>query len=203
MRPTRGLLAASLALFSLLAVACDRTGTNDNKNAPDAANWRSQIKGGSIEVGVLSAEGTPGLKILQQIADGMKSDYSGANVKLTFANTQARPAIEQRWRAGDPLDVDYGMFDGTNPALLDWADDGLLLDLKPYLDQQDPTTGKPWLDQFSPTIRKFMAHPQNGRIYAYRRSCRCTCCSTTRRSSSSSASTRRRRGTTFSPRPTS
>lgn len=151
------------ALASVVLAACDSGGTNTD--APEPANWRDDIKGSEIEVGVLSAEGTPGLVLLRQVADGIKADYSGADIRLTFANTQARPAIEQRWRAGNPLDVDYGMFDGTNPALLDWATEGALLDLKPYLEQSDPDTGKPWLDRFNPTVRKFMEHPTNGGIY--------------------------------------
>lgn len=156
-------LAMGVALSCLSLAACD-TGA-PAADAPEAKGWHDEIKGGALEVGVLPAEGTPGLAFLQQVADGMKKDFPGTDVKLTFANTEARPAIEQRWRGGDPLDVDYGMFDGTNPALMDWANDGLLLDLKPYLEQNDPDTGKPWLDRFSPTVRKFMEHPDNGGIY--------------------------------------
>jgi raffinose/stachyose/melibiose transport system substrate-binding protein len=163
MRTMRKAAGAWIVLISLLATACGSG--NTAANAPAPTNWRDNIKGGKIEVGVLSAEGTPGLKLLQGVADGIQSSYPGSDIELTFANTKARPAIEQRWRSGKPLDADYGMFDGTNPALLDWANDGALLDLKPYLDQVDPDTGKPWLERFSPTVRKFMQHPTNGGIY--------------------------------------
>jgi raffinose/stachyose/melibiose transport system substrate-binding protein len=156
-------LIAGVALLSLVVTACDSS--DPSANAPDAKSWQDDIKGSSLEVGVLSAKGTPGLDLLQGLADGMEKDYSGSDVTLTFANTEARPAIEQRWRAGNPLDVDYGMFDGTDPELKVWADDGALLNLKPYLEQKDPDTGKPWLDAFSPTIRKFMENPGDGGIY--------------------------------------
>ncbi|NUR91250.1 MAG: extracellular solute-binding protein [Nonomuraea sp.] len=152
-------------LLGVLLAACGG-GTAPVAKAPAATGWHDTIKGGPLEVGVLSAEGTPGLAVLKQVADGIQRDYQGAQIKLTFANTEARPAIEQRWRAGDPPDADYGMFDGTNPALQDWANDGKLLNLSPYLQQNDPDTGKPWLDRFSPTVRKFMQNPKDGGVYA-------------------------------------
>ncbi|MFB9962322.1 ABC transporter substrate-binding protein [Sinosporangium siamense] len=163
-------LMVGLAAVSCLALAAcgggsGGTGGQAAQKAPDAKNWRQDIKGGPIEVGVLPAVGTPSLKFLEDIAAAMEKDYPGTEVKQTFANTKTRPALEQRWRAGDALDVDYTMFDGTNPALLDWADDGALLDLKPYLDQVDTTTGKPWLEQFSPAVMQFMQHPKTGKVY--------------------------------------
>jgi len=157
-------LLAGVALLSLVVTACDAS-SDPTVNASDAKSWQDDIKGGALEVGVLSAKGTPGLDLLQGLADDMTKDYSGSDVTLTFANTAARPAIEQRWRAGKPLDVDYGMFDGTDPALRVWADDGALLNLKPYLDQKDPDTGKPWLDSFDPKVRAFMENPGDGGIY--------------------------------------
>ncbi|TMR96569.1 ABC transporter substrate-binding protein [Nonomuraea basaltis] len=154
----------ALAMCSLLLAGC--AGRQEAANAgPAAAGWHDAIKGGKIEVGVLSAKGTPGLRLLEDLAAQLGKDYKGADISLTFANTQARPGIEQRWRAGTPPDVDYGMFDGTNPSLVEWADDGALLDLKPYLQQNDPQTGKPWLDRFSPTVRAFMSHPKSGGVY--------------------------------------
>ncbi|ONI81589.1 hypothetical protein ALI144C_20015 [Actinosynnema sp. ALI-1.44] len=164
MTPMRRLAALGAVALSLVVTGCSGGGGTPTAG-PDPANWRDSIKGRALEVGVLSAEGTPGLKLLQGIADGVKADYSGTDIKLTFANTLARPAIEQRWRAGKPLDVDYEMFDGTNPAKVEWADSGALLDLKPYLEQVDPQTGKPWLERFNPTLRKFMQHPKDGKIY--------------------------------------
>lgn len=155
-----------LAAGCLALAACSGGDDGDTTDAgPDAASWHEEIEGSPLEVGVLSAEGTPGLAILQELADGLEADYDGTEVTLTFANTDARPGIEQRWRSGDPLDVDYGMFDGTNPALTVWADDGALLDLRPYLEQDDPETGTPWLDRFSPQVLEFMENPSDDGIY--------------------------------------
>ncbi len=157
-------LLAGVALLSLVVTACSDSGGTD-QDAPDPTSWRDDVKGSALEVGVLSATGTPALDLLSGLADDLEKDYQGTDVTLTFANTEARPAIEQRWRGGDPLDVDYGMFDGTDPELRVWADDGALLNLKPYLEQKDPDTGKPWLESFNPTIRKFMENPGDGGVY--------------------------------------
>lgn len=155
---------AGVAVLSLAVTACTDDG-GGIENAPDPGTWREDIKGGALEVGVLSAEGTPGLDLLQGLADELEADYAGTEVKLTFANTGGRPAIEQRWRAGDPLDVDYAMFDGTDPGLREWAEDGALLNLRPYLEQEDPDTGKPWLESFDPMVRKFMENPGDKGVY--------------------------------------
>lgn len=161
----RRLWVTGAIAVSMTALAACGSGNDDPADAPEASSWQSEIEGGPLEVGVLPATGTPSLAFLKEIAAGMESDISGADLKLTFANTDARPALEQRWRSGDGLDVDYTMFDGTNEALLAWADDGLLLDLKPYLEQEDETTGAPWLDSFTPAVRQFMEHPETGKVY--------------------------------------
>ncbi|MFC7623542.1 ABC transporter substrate-binding protein [Microlunatus sp. GCM10028923] len=155
-----GAVAAGMALSG-----CNSGGGGTPSEAPKAEDWRSEVTGGPIEAGVLTAKGTPGLTYLEQLAKKIESEVSGSKITLTFANTEARPALEQRWRGGDGLDVDYGMFDGTNPAQRVWADDGMLLDLKSYLEQNDPATGKPWLENFSPAARGFMTHPDTGGIF--------------------------------------
>lgn len=166
MKTVRKVVVGLVLLPCLALTACGGGGGEAApQKAPDAKSWQQQIKGGPIEVGVLPAVGTPSLKFLEDVAAGIEKDHAGAELKTTFANTKARAALEQRWRAGDALDVDYTMFDGTNPALLEWADDGALLDLKPYLEQTDATTGKPWLDQFSPAVMQFMEHPTTKKIY--------------------------------------
>ncbi|WP_344208626.1 ABC transporter substrate-binding protein [Kribbella sancticallisti] len=158
--------AALVAAFTMvLAAGCSGSSSVETQG-PDAASWRDQVKPGKLEVGVLSAKGTPGLKFLENVGAGLEKDHPGSEVTLTFANTEARPGIEQRWRAGEPPDLDYAMFDGTIPDLRAWADDGALVDLTPYLKQEDPGTGKPWLDRYSPTVRKFMEHPETKQIYA-------------------------------------
>ncbi|KAA1418286.1 extracellular solute-binding protein [Mumia zhuanghuii] len=161
----RKLLVVGAVVVPMMTLAACGSGGDDQPDAPAASSWQSEIEGGPIEVGVLPATGTPSLAFLEKIADSMATDISGTDVKLTFANTEARPALEQRWRSGDGLDVDYTMFDGTNDALLAWADDGKLLDLLPYLEQEDETTGAPWIDSFSPAVRQFMEHPESKGIY--------------------------------------
>ncbi|MFC9693420.1 ABC transporter substrate-binding protein [Kribbella sp. NPDC056951] len=158
--------AALTAAFALALVSGCGSSNPGTAAGPDATSWRDQIKPGPLEVGVLPAKGTPGLKFLENLSTGLESEYPGSKVTLTFANTEARPGLEQRWRAGTPPDVDYGMFDGTVPDLRAWADDDALLDLTPYLQQKDPASGKPWLDRYSPTVRKFMEHPETKKIYA-------------------------------------
>lgn len=164
MNHKRLILAAPLVAATLILTACSGGGDNGGGGAPDPTNWRDNISG-SIEVGVIPAEGTPGLAYLEEVAKSIEADYPGTSIKLTFANSEARPALEQRWRSGDGPDVDYGMFDGTNPAQRVWADDGFLLDLKPYLDAEDPETGKPWGESFSSAATGFMTNPDDGGIY--------------------------------------
>lgn len=156
-------LLAAVAACSLLLAGCGGGAGGGNEDAPDPKNWRQNIEGGPLEVGVLPAKGTPGYEFLTDLGSGLEKDYEGTEVKYTFANTKARPGLEQRWRAGDPPDVDYGMFDGTDPNLQVWAKDGFLLDLEPYLQQKDPETGKRWIDTFDPAVKKFMEY--DGGIY--------------------------------------
>jgi len=166
MKHRRSLIAAPLLLGALALTACagggDPSGGGDG--APDPDSWREDISG-SIEVGVIPAEGTPGLAYLEELAGEIEADHPGTEISFTFANTDARPGIEQRWRSGDGLDVDYGMFDGSVPAQRVWAQDGFLLDLKPYLEAEDPDTGAPWLDSFSSAASGFMTDPDDGGIY--------------------------------------
>ncbi|MFC4948216.1 ABC transporter substrate-binding protein [Pseudonocardia sp. GCM10023141] len=131
---------------------------------PDPGGWQDAITG-SIEVGVIPAEGTPGRAYLQQLASSIEADHPGTKITLTFANTEARPALEQRWRSGNGPDVDYGMFDGTVPAQQEWANDGFLLDLKPYLAAPDPATKAPWGTSFTPAASGFMTNPGDGGVY--------------------------------------
>ncbi|MGY4719033.1 ABC transporter substrate-binding protein [Naumannella cuiyingiana] len=155
-----------LAMAGVLLAACSSgpVGGPPASEGPDPNTWRDNISG-SIEVGVIPAEGTPGLAYLEKLAREIEADYPGTKITLTFANSEARPALEQRWRSGDGPDVDYGMFDGTVPSQRVWANDGFLLDLKPYLDAPDPTTGKTWGESFTPAASGFMVNPDNGGVY--------------------------------------
>jgi len=60
------LLAVPLVVASLVLAACSGGGgTTSAPAGPDPAAWRKDIKG-SIEVGVIPAEGTPGRAYLQK-----------------------------------------------------------------------------------------------------------------------------------------
>ncbi|WP_232665510.1 ABC transporter substrate-binding protein [Pseudonocardia sp. TRM90224] len=157
--------ALALVAAGALLAACSGGGAGGPAAAgPDPAAWRESITG-SIEVGVLPAEGTPGRAYLEKLAESIEAEHPGTQITLTFANTEARPALEQRWRSGDGPDVDYGMFDGTVPAQQVWADDGFLLNLKPYLDAPDPATGKPWSSSFTAAANGFLTNPGDGGVY--------------------------------------
>ncbi len=159
------LLAVPLVVASMVLAACSGGGAPSAAPAgPDPAAWRKDIKG-SIEVGVIPAEGTPGRAYLQKLADSIMAEHPGTKITLTFANTEARPALEQRWRSGNGPDVDYGMFDGTVPAQQEWADEGFLLNLQPYLGTPDPATGKPWGESFTPAANGFMVNPGDKGVY--------------------------------------
>jgi raffinose/stachyose/melibiose transport system substrate-binding protein len=160
----RSSLAIPLVAMSLVLAACSSSGDEGSVDAPDPGDWQDQIEG-EIEVGVIPAQGTPGLTYLEGLAKDIEADYPGTKITLTFANTEARPGLEQRWRSGDGPDVDYGMFDGTVPAQRVWAEDDFLLDLEPYLDTEDPETGKTWGESFTPAANGFMTDPDQGGIY--------------------------------------
>lgn len=154
-------IMAALSAACLVTAAC-----SGGKGGPShGVSVTQPVKGGHIEAGVIPAKGTPSYNFLRTLANGLEKDYPGTKMTLTFANTEARPGLEQRWRSGKGPDLDYGMFDGTNPNLQDWANDDFLVDLTPYLKQQDPQTGKPWLDSFSTTAQPFMKN-KDGKYYA-------------------------------------
>ncbi|HLT61712.1 MAG TPA: hypothetical protein VK020_11005, partial [Microlunatus sp.] len=75
-----GALAAGMAL-----TGCGSGGeAGAPGDAPAAEDWRSEVTGGPIEVGVLTAQDTPGLAYLEQLATTLESEIEGAEIKLTF-----------------------------------------------------------------------------------------------------------------------
>ena len=42
-----------------------------------------------------------------RVADAVQAQRHGSSIKLTFANTEARPKLQLRWKNGNPPDVDY------------------------------------------------------------------------------------------------
>ena len=170
MRARKHLLAASasIVLMSLSLAACasgDTGSGNGSKPTSSVANWQKKVKAGKLDAGVLEPTTDPSYKLRKDLVAGLEKDYPGTKVTLTFANSLARPALEQRWRSGKGPDVDYGMFDGTNPNQLKWGQEGFLLNLRPYLEQTKLKSGQTWLKSFTPGAAKFMEDPKSHAIY--------------------------------------
>lgn len=108
------------------------------------------IKPGRLEVGVQWAEGSAYFdKIVKPIGDSLEKDYPGTKVIYTFNNTAARPAIELRLNAGDPLDIDVNLYDGTLPTTWTWSDKGMVMDLTAAMNEKR-ADGTMWKDDFAP-----------------------------------------------------
>jgi raffinose/stachyose/melibiose transport system substrate-binding protein len=122
--------------------------------APTAA--QPTIKGGPLEVGVLWEEGSPSFDLVKAIGDSMEKDYPGTKVTYTFNNTAARPAIEARMLAGDPIDIDE-IFNGMDPNSYQWVDNGYLLDLTDAM-TTPRADGTKWLDDFNPLFKPAMSY---------------------------------------------
>lgn len=120
------------------------------------------LKAGSIEVGVLYKEGTPYYSAIQRVGDAVIAKIPGSELRYTFANTEARPALQLRWQNGTPPDVDY-VFNGASPSTIHYAKDGDLLDLT------DQLKAAPWgsgfyADAILPAFRSFLQ--LDGKFYA-------------------------------------
>jgi raffinose/stachyose/melibiose transport system substrate-binding protein len=112
---------------------------------------------GSIEVGILHAEGTSGYNFTtSNVGDKIMKDNPGTKINYAFVNTKARPVIEQRWRAGSPPDLDYFVFNGQVPKTFEFVDK--LMDLTPYLNEKLPGTDTKWIDTFTPSSLSLMQH---------------------------------------------
>ena len=98
-----------------------------------------------IEIGVLPAEGTSALAFIEGIGQSIAEDHPGAEFTYTFANSKARPVMEQRWRSGNAPDTDYYVFNAQVPKSWEFQDQ--LLDLTPYLSEQVDGGGT-WGDSF-------------------------------------------------------
>ncbi len=120
------------------------------------------IKGGPLEVGVLWEEGSPWYDLVKGIGDQMMKDYPGTQMTYTFNNTAARPAIETRMKAGNPLDVDF-IFDGMDANTYSWIDQGYVLDLTAAMNQKR-ADGTTWKSDFNPLFLPSMTY--KGKIYA-------------------------------------
>ena len=115
-----------------------------------------QIKGGPLEVGVLWEEGSPSFTFVKAIGDSMEKDFPGTKITYTFNNTAARPAIEARMLAGDPLDIDF-IFEGMDPNSYEWVTKGNLLDLTSAM-TTPRADGTAWKDDFNPLFLPSMMY---------------------------------------------
>ena len=145
------------ALFAAASLAA--CGSPDR--ATDQPATLSQIVPGELEVGVMFGEGAPLFDLVKTVGDGLEQDFPGTEVTYTFNNTAARPAIETRMLAGDPLDVDF-IFEGMDPRTHDWIDGGYIVDLTEVM-RATRTDSTAWQDDFLPLFRPSMQY--NGKIY--------------------------------------
>jgi raffinose/stachyose/melibiose transport system substrate-binding protein len=138
-----------LALLAGVLAACTPAATP----APAAGG---KIKGGPLEIGVLWEEGSPSYDIMKKIGDSMEKDYPGTKVTYTFNNTAARPAIEQRMQAGNPLDIDF-IFEGMDPNSYSWVDGGYIMDITSAMNEKR-ADGTTWKDDFNPLFLPSMVY---------------------------------------------
>ncbi len=106
------------------------------------------IQPGNLEVGVLWEEGSASYDLVKSIGDSLEADFPGTKVTYTFNNTAARPQIETRMMAGDPLDIDF-IFEGMDPNTYSWVENDFILDITSYLTEAD-ADGSKWMDDFYP-----------------------------------------------------
>ena len=108
-------------------------------------------EGGPAEIGVKPAEGTSGYDFLVGVGDAVTEENPDFTYTYTFVNTKVRPQIEQRWRAGDPPDLDYEIFNAQVPSTHDFAEN--LLDLTPYM-EDEVEGGGTWGESFLDAVDK-------------------------------------------------
>lgn len=146
-------LTALLLALCMLLSGCGGTPAGDASSAPSKSGGASappsaegaEKLSGSIEIGVMLAEGTSGYNFITGVGDQLIAENPDLQITYTFVNTKARPFIEQRWRAGNPPDTDYYDFNAQVPSTYEFAEH--LLDLTPYLDA-DPE----WRDSFQESV---------------------------------------------------
>jgi raffinose/stachyose/melibiose transport system substrate-binding protein len=109
--------------------------------------------GSTIEVGVLYEAGSPFYEAYQRVADQVECD-NDVSVDLIFANTEARPKLQLRWRQDNPPDVDY-VFNSGDRTSLHYVTDGQLLDLTSQMQDAEWDGGTSWADAILPAFRKF------------------------------------------------
>lgn len=154
--PRRGRLLAGVVALSLTLIGCSSGGNTEPSNTPDSSNGgngagASGEFAGELEVGVLPAEGTTGFEFLVSVGDQLTQDHPDVDLTYTFANTKVRPMMEQRWRAGDPPDLDYFVFNAQVPNTHEFTD--RLVDLTPYLEEPLAGGEGTWGDSFQESTK--------------------------------------------------
>lgn len=141
-------LAAGAMALSLVMMGCSSGGATDPSAAPGESNAEGVAEefSGDLEVGILPAEGTTGFDFLVSVGDKIIEDNPDVDITYTFANSKVRPMIEQRWRAGDPPDLDYFVFNAQVPNTYEFTDK--LVDLTPYLEEDLENGEGTWGDSF-------------------------------------------------------
>jgi len=128
---------------------------------PVATEAVPAIQPGNLEVGVLWEEGSPSYDLVKTIGDSLEADYPGTKVTYTFNNTAARPQIETRMMAGDPLDIDF-IFEGMDPNSYSWVEGGYIKDITQPMTSVRKD-GTQWKDDFYPLFYPSMQY--GGKFY--------------------------------------
>ena len=153
-----------LVLLASLVVACkseEATAIPEPAEEQEPEPEEPQIEAGELEVGVLWEEGSTSYDLVKEIGDSMEQDFPGTKVIYTFNNTAARPAIEARMQAGDPLDVDF-IFEGMDPNTYDWVEGGYVMDMTDAMNEER-SDGTTWKDDFNPLFLPSMEY--EGEVY--------------------------------------
>ena len=157
-------IAASLTAIAMSLTAC----ISGNSSGPTKANAAPAASKptGSIEVVSFYPVGSPDYKRLQDRAGAFEAKYPGTKVNFVFGGGQNTPKIQARWRAGNPPEVSYGFFDGTNSVGLKYAKAGQVQVLDAWLDQPLEGYSSSWRDALLPAVKPFMTMPSDGKTYA-------------------------------------
>jgi raffinose/stachyose/melibiose transport system substrate-binding protein len=149
----------ALLMSTLAACATEATETapeTEAETAPETAPAEAEIQPGNLEVGVLWEEGSPSYDFVKAIGDSLEADFPGTKVTYTFNNTAARPAIEARMLAGDPLDIDF-IFEGMDPNTYDWVTNGNIMDISEAMNAPR-ADGTAWKEDFNPLFYPSMQY---------------------------------------------
>lgn len=124
-----------------------------------------RIDPGTIEVVSIYPEGTADYRNLESTSELFATTYPGSSAKLVVRGSN-NTAIENRWRAGNPPEVNFGgWFKGTIPAAWEYAKAGQLYDLAPAMEGPASGFDGKWKDNILPGVLPFIEYPPNGAIY--------------------------------------